>query len=458
MTASSPSSPPSSSPANPASPASPHPGTASGEAPITVPGVNRGCLVPQHGQRRKRSRIMGLLMLAMLLAGAAWGAWWWFVLRGEEKTDDAYVAGDLVTVTARTTGTVIEILTDEADLVEEGAMLVRLDPADARLALDAAMDRLAVQVRTTRQRIAEAAQLEAVVGMRRVELAQRLANLARREALGRRNAVGVEELQLARESVLSAEKALVEARERRNATRALLLDTPLAEQPAVRLAAAEVRARWLDLARTEVRSPVSGKVARRAVQLGGQATPGKALMAVVPLDGLWVDANFKEVQLKRMRVGQPVRLRADLYGRDVTYTGKVAGLAAGTGSVFSLLPPQNATGNWIKIVQRVPVRIQLDPAELQANPLLAGLSMLAIVDVRDNSGPMLESVVLPPRRTRLVDDAAAADARIAAIIAANAQVAPEADQAESHRTEADQAESHRTEADQAENSRTGAGL
>lgn len=367
---------------------------------------------------------MGLLLGLMLLAGAAWAVWWWQVLRFQENTDDAYVAGDLVPISARVSGTAQEIFADDTDMVHEGDVLVRLDPTDARVALDAAVQRLAVQVRTVRQRMAEVAQLEAVRAMRRIELDQRLANLARRETLGRRNAVGLEELQMARESVLAAEQALLEATERLAAARALVLDTALDKQPAVLLAAADVRARWLDLARTDVRSPASGKVARRAVQVGSAVSPGKALMAVIPLDSLWVDANFKEGQLQNMRVGQPAQVQADLYGRRVSYQGHVAGLGAGTGSVFSLLPPQNATGNWIKIVQRVPVRIDLDPAQVREHPLLLGLSMTVTVDVSDRSGPRLDTAPPASRSTRMLDDEAGADALIRETIAAN--TAPEA--------------------------------
>lgn len=381
---------------------------------------------------KKRKRALGLLFLLFVLAGAGWGAWWYTTLRGWQSTDDAYVAGNLIQIMPQISGRVEAVLADDTDRVQAGQALIRIDPVDARLALTHAEISLAEAVRDTRKRMAELRESEAMVNMRRIDVRQQTANLARREVLGRRNAVGQEELQHARDSLDSARHALAQAQEQYNALRATLLDTPLAEQPPVCLAAATVRERWLDLQRASVLSPVGGQVAQRRVQVGEYLTPGKPLMAVVPLDRLWVDANFKEGQLRNMRIGQPAQVTADIYGSTVQYHGRVNGLSAGTGSAFALLPPQNATGNWIKIVQRVPVRIELDPAELAAHPLLIGLSVVVRVDVADTSGPLIQTTpVTAPADSNLTlqaptPDFAPVDARIQEIIQKNAQTrAPE---------------------------------
>lgn len=388
--------------------------------------------MPAPAAHKKRNRALLLLTLLFVLAGAGWGAWWYATLRGWESTDDAYVAGNILQIMPQVTGRVEAVLADDTDRVQAGQTLVRIDPMDAQLALTHAEISLAEAVRDTRKRMAELRESETMVNMRRINMRQQTANLARREVLGRRNAVGQEELQHARDSLDSAKHALAQAQEHYNALRATLLDTPLAEQPAVRMAAATVRERWLDLERTSVLSPVSGQIARRGVQAGEYVTPGKPLMAVVPLDRLWVDANFKEGQLRNMRIGQPAQVTADLYGSAVQYHGRVSGLSAGTGSAFALLPPQNATGNWIKIVQRVPVRIELDPAELAAHPLLIGLSVVVRVDVADTSGPPLQTTpITAPTDANLtlqapMPDFAPVDALVQRIIQENAQTrAPE---------------------------------
>ncbi len=355
-------------------------------------------VAPQKSSRRKR--ILSALLIFFLLVGGGWGAWWYCVLRFEESTDDAYTAGNALRIMPQVNGRVAAVLADDNDRVAAGQPLVRLDPVDAQLAYDRAVVDLATAVRETCRLQAQLRESEANITMRRVDLRQQADNLARREILARRNAIGIEELRHARDSVENAASALSAAQEQRNALSAVLLDTPLAGQPRVRQAAAVVRDRWLDLWRTTLVSPAGGQIAKRSVQAGEVVSPGAPLMTVVPLDHLWVDANFKEGQLSRMRLGQPAVVRADMYG-GVTYHGRVAGFSAGTGSVFSLLPPQNATGNWIKIVQRVPVRIELDPAELTAHPLLVGLSMLVEVDTSDTSGLLLART---PRNDPVPDD------------------------------------------------------
>lgn len=360
-----------------------------------------------------------------LLMGAAYGAYWTSVLRYRQATDDAYVNGNVVQITPQISGTVVTIGADDTQFVRAGQPLVRLDPADAKVALDQAEAQLARTVREVRNLFATSAQLRAAVELRRTDLAIAQKDLARRERLGSSGAISAEELQHARDSVRSAQAALLAAEQQLAGNQARVDGTTLENHPDVRNASTAVRNAYLAYSRTVIPAPVSGFVARRAVQLGQRVAPGAPLMSVVPLDQVWVDANFKEPQLTRMRVGQPVTLTADLYGGSIRYHGKVAGFGAGTGSAFSLLPAQNATGNWIKIVQRVPVRIALDPHEVAEHPLQIGLSMKAEVSVRDGDGARLPTLAHngPAYSTDVfhpVDDEA--EARVQEIIAANDSV------------------------------------
>jgi membrane fusion protein (multidrug efflux system) len=278
-------------------------------------------------------------------------------------------------------------------------------------------------VRDVRNLYATSSELAAAVQLRQTDLSTAQSDLARRQKLGASGAVSGEELQHSADAVKVAQAALLAAEQQLAANRARVDNTTLQNHPQVRDAAAAVRNAYLTLARTELPAPVPGFVARRNVQLGQRVSPGTPLMAVVPLDQVWVDANFKEPQLARMRVGQPVTLTADLYGGHVVYHGRVAGFGAGTGAAFSLLPAQNATGNWIKIVQRVPVRIALDPHEIAAHPLQIGLSMKADVDVKGGADGARLPEVVHDASTWSTDvfasSGAQADARVQAIIAAN---------------------------------------
>jgi membrane fusion protein (multidrug efflux system) len=292
--------------------------------------------------------------------GLAYGVYWAQVLRNQQSTDDAYVSGNVVQITPQISGTVVAIGADDTQFVKAGQALVRLDQADAKVALEQAEAQLARTVRDVRNLYATSAQLQADVRVHDTDLAAAQSDLARRRQLGASGAVSGEELQHAVDAVKGAQAGLAAAREQLAANRARVDGTTLENHPQVRDAAAAVRSAYLTFSRTELPAPVSGLVARRNVQLGQRVSPGTPLMAVVPLDQVWVDANFKEPQLQRMRVGQPVSVTADLYGTRVVFHGTVAGFGAGTGAAFALLPAQNATGNWIKIVQRVPVRIALD--------------------------------------------------------------------------------------------------
>ena len=370
----------------------------------------------------KRWRWLSLAGGTFAVIGLVYGLYWAQVLRYHQSTDDAYVGGNVVQITPQISGTVVAIGADDTQFVKAGQALVRLDQADAKVALDQAEAQLARTVRDVRNLFATSAQLQADVQVRDTDLAAAQSDLARRRQLGASGAVSGEELQHATDAVRGAQAGQLAARQQLAANRARVDGTTLENHPQVRDAAAAVRSAYLTFARTELPAPVSGFVARRNVQLGQRVSPGTALMAVVPLDQVWVDANFKEPQLERMRVGQPVTLTSDLYGTHVVFHGSIAGFGAGTGAAFSLLPAQNATGNWIKIVQRVPVRIALDPREIAAHPLQIGLSMKAEVDVSNGGGgrmPQVASNAAAWSTDVFGSGDARADARVHAIIAAN---------------------------------------
>jgi membrane fusion protein (multidrug efflux system) len=372
-----------------------------------------------NGKRRK----LLLAVAAVFAVGAlSYGAYWALVLRHFESTDNAYVNGNVVQITSQVAGTVLKIEADDTEFVKAGTTLVQLDTADAKVALDEAESQLGKTVRQVRNLYATSGQLEATVRQHDADLARAKDDMARRERLAASGAVSGEELQHAREALDAAQAASAAAREQLAAHRTLVDHTTLEDHPDVTNAAAHVREAYLNYSRTTLPAPVSGFVAKRNVQLGQRINAGTALMAVVPLDEVWVDANFKEGQLKNMRVGQPVTLRADLYGGKLEYRGKVAGFGAGTGGAFALLPAQNASGNWIKIVQRVPVRIVIDRAQLESHPLQVGLSMQAKVDTSDESGDRLPRVA----QGRAKDASQVlgaydrlADERVKAIIAVN---------------------------------------
>lgn len=344
--------------------------------------------------RRKSARVRWLVLIlgGFLILGGAYAVYWDLDLRYTAYTDDAYVSGNVVEITPRVSGTVVSIGADNTQFVKAGQTLVRLDPADAKVQLQEAEAQLAKTVRQVRNLFATTSELQANVQVRRTELAKALSDYARRAHLARSGAISQEELQHAGDAVSAARAALLAAQQQVAANRAWIDGTTVETNPAVRDAAAAVHAAYLNYARTVLPAPVSGFVARRDVQLGERVSTGTPLMAVVPLNQVWVDANFKESQLDSVRVGQPVTLTSDLYGSGVVFHGRVVGFGAGTGSAFSLLPAQNATGNWIKIVQRVPVRVALDPRELARHPLQIGLSMKAYVDIRDVSGRRLPEV------------------------------------------------------------------
>ena len=340
--------------------------------------------------RKRKAWLLGLVLLLILAGVGAW-AWYSLVGRWHESTDDAYVNGNVVEITPLVTGTVTSIGADDGDLVHAGQVLLQFDPADSQVALQAAEARLARSVRQVRGLYSNVDALKAQLETRQAELRKARQDFNRRKVLADSGAIAAEELSHARDDLSVAEAAVNSARQQLSTSSALVDDTVVSSHPEVMAAAADLRQAYLDHARTTLVAPVTGYVAKRTVQLGQRLQPGTATMAVIPLDQVWIDANFKETQLRDMRIGQPVQISADLYGSEVRYSGTVDSLGAGTGSAFALLPAQNATGNWIKIVQRVPVRIAIDAKQLAEHPLRIGLSMKAEVSLRDQKGEVLPS-------------------------------------------------------------------
>ncbi|WP_027214153.1 EmrA/EmrK family multidrug efflux transporter periplasmic adaptor subunit [Burkholderia sp. WSM2232] len=375
----------------------------------------------QPANNGKRKRMMTLLVIVILIAAIAYGLYYFLVARFHEDTDDAYVNGNVVQITPQVTGTVVAVNADDTQTVKAGDPVVVLDPADARVALEQAEANLAQTVRQVRGLFADDNQYQAQVAQRQADLSRAQDDLKRRLTVAQTGAVSLEEISHARDAVKSAQAAVEAAQQQLASNRALTANTTIANHPNVQAAAAKVRDAYLNNARNTLPAPVTGYVAKRSVQVGQRVSPGTPLMAIVPLGGVWVDANFKEVQLKHMRIGQPVELTADVYGSSVVYHGTVVGFSAGTGSAFSLLPAQNATGNWIKVVQRLPVRIALDPQELEKHPLRIGLSMQADVSIKDENGGKLGDAQNTVYQTNVFakygDEA---DAEIARIIAENA--------------------------------------
>ncbi|EPU3935945.1 EmrA/EmrK family multidrug efflux transporter periplasmic adaptor subunit [Morganella morganii] len=361
------------------------------------------------------------LLFIVLLAGYL--IYWFMVLRYQEYTDDAYVVGLQVPIVAQTTGNVTQVNFENTDLVHAGDVLVVLDKTNAELAYAQARHDLAATVRQTQELYFNRDQLGAVIAQKQVMLNQAQNDYARRSVLGQRGTISKEDLQHSREAVEEAQASLNASVQQLNATKALLKNTALADQPAVLQAADKVRDAWISLQRTEIRSPYTGYVSRRNVQVGAQVSPSASLMAIVPVEPVWIDANFKETQLSSVRIGQPVTITSDFYGDNVIFNGTVAGLDMGTGSAFSLLPAQNATGNWIKVVQRLPVRVELEPQQVAKYPLRIGLSMNVTIETKNTDGPVLANVQRDTPAFKsdvLIPDLAPVNAVIAHIIADNA--------------------------------------
>jgi membrane fusion protein (multidrug efflux system) len=374
---------------------------------------------PPAGRPLLRRRLLTALAIIVLVGLAIWAVFHFLLAKPEEETDDAYVAGDVVAITARDPGTIEALHADNTQAVKAGQPLIDLDPTTADVNLAAAEAELARAVRGTRSDFSRVGEANAAVVQAEAQLAAARADYARREGAAREGAVSGEELSHAADQVKVASAALNLARSRRTQAQATVQGTAVGTNPAVLAAIANYRRAAIVRSHMHIVSPIDGVVAQRQAQLGQQIAAGTPLMAVVPLGRLWVDANFRETQLKDLRIGQPATVVADAYGDEVVYHGRVVGLSAGSGNAFALLPPQNASGNWIKIVQRVPVRIMLDPKELRANPLRIGLSVMATVDTADTSGPRLAQPAAQPYRGSISEADPAVEAKIAEIIAAN---------------------------------------
>ena len=384
------------------------------------------------------ARRQGLQAIAAAIAvsGLVWGGWHWVSGRHHVSTDNAYVMGHVLQITPQITGTVVAIQAEETDFVRAGQVLVELDASDARVALEQAQAQLAQTVREARALFANTAALGAQVKLREADVQRAQTDVQRaqddvnrRAPLAPSGAVSQEEFQhvsaqlsAAKSGLNVAQSALDAAKEQFNAGQTQTEGTRIESHPNVARAAAKMREAYLGLQRVNLLAPIDGHIAKRSVQVGQRVQAGAPLMTLVALNQLWVDANFKESQLNELHIGQSAELEADVYGNKVTFHGKVAGLGAGTGSAFSLLPAQNATGNWIKVVQRVPVRILLDAQELTEHPLRVGLSMDVTVDTADQSGKNLADT----RREGSVSSTpiydtlqAAADAQVQRTIVAN---------------------------------------
>ncbi|MEO7241889.1 MAG: HlyD family efflux transporter periplasmic adaptor subunit [Variovorax sp.] len=421
--------------------ADPQPSTSATAAPVPaaapIPAApTPAAPAPAAKPSGNRKRALGIVAVVVLLGGGAWGAYEYFIGSHYEDTDNAYVQGNIIQITLQIGGTVMAIMADDTDFVKAGQPLVKLDPADAKVAFDLTEAALAQAVRQVRTLYANNGSLSAQVALRRSDVVRAQSDIARarddlkrRRALAGNGAVSKEELNHAETQLANSNSALAAAQagvaaaeEQLVSNQSLTEGTDIEQHPAVMAAAAKVREAYLGLQRVELPAPVDGYVAKRTVQLGQRVAAGTPMMSIVPLGQLWVDANFKEPQLRNIRLDQPVKLTADVYGKKVEYEGTVAGLGVGTGAAFALVPAQNATGNWIKVVQRVPVRIALDPKQLAANPLRVGLSMNAVIDITDQGGKTLAdspsgNTISQTQVYARLDEGA--DAEVQRIIAAN---------------------------------------
>ena len=380
---------------------------------------------PARGPAAARRRWLIALAAVVAAAVVAWALYWLLVARFHTTTNDAYVAGDLVAITSREPATVLAVHADDTQSVRHGQLLVEFDPARAQVAMQAAEAELALTVRNVRAQFARVDQYEAQLAAARVQLAQAQEDSRRRAASAEGGAASAEEIRHAADAVTAARAALRAAGSELGQARSMIEGTSVDDNPAVLAAIARLRDAAITLSHMRLTAPVDGVVARRNVQIGQHVAPGTPLMAVVPLAGVWVDANFKEDQLEDVRIGQPATITTDMFGSRVIYHGRVLGLGAGTGSAFALLPPQNASGNWIKIVQRLPVRVALDAAQLREHPLRIGLSVTVQIDTRDTSGPLMSPAV-PAADTQVQpeDVAPEADRAVARILAQGKADAP----------------------------------
>jgi membrane fusion protein (multidrug efflux system) len=379
----------------------------------------------------KRKRQLVVLTLLILIVAIALFLYWFLHVRFYESTDDAYVGGNVVQISSQVGGTVTAVKADDTQIVQVGQPLVALDAADAQVAMAQAEAALAQAVRQTRQVFLNNDNLEAALTTAQTNLDRAREDLRRRQGGIDSGAVSQEDLTHAQDVVKTMTAALKQARTALAANQALTDKTSVTEHPNVQQAAAQVRNAYLNFSRVNVSAPITGFVSKRSVQVGQRIAAGTPMMAIVPLQQIWIDANFKESQLKHIHLGQAVEVVADAYGSDVVFHGVVQGFSAGTGSAFSLLPAQNATGNWIKVVQRVPVRVALDPEEVKAHPLRVGLSTTATVDLRSES--KIKAATTDYQTDIYKDLSAQADVIVRRIISQNAGPAGNPDIADTDR-------------------------
>ena len=371
---------------------------------------------------KNRKKGLSIFILLLIVSGILATFYWLFFLKDIESTEDAYVGGNQIMVSGQVAGNVAKINVDNMDKVRAGDILIELDDTNAKLSFEQAQSNLANAVRQIKQLEFTVQQLQAAVNANEITLAQAQGNLNRRVQLEKSGAIDQESFQHAKEAVALAKANLSSSQNQLAANQALLLARPLMQQPQIQNAVAAVKQAWLNLQRTQIKSPIDGYVARRSVQVGQAVSVGSPLMAVISTEQMWLDANFKETQLTDMRLGQPAEVHFDLYGKDKVFRGTVVGIDIGTGSAFSLLPSQNASGNWIKVVQRIPVRIQLDAHQIAENPLRIGLSATVKVNVANKDGAFLREIDAP--RTHYTTDTlhydeSAVDSLIKSIIEQN---------------------------------------
>lgn len=343
----------------------------------------------------KRNRITAYVVIFFCVWALIAYVIWWFVFRNHETTDDAYVGGNMVVLTSRQMGSVVAYYADDTDFVEQGQLLVGLDPTDYLLAFEQKKSALELAARHVRDQFEAVKQREADVILKKATRHRAWLDYKNRMALVDSEAISQEDFYHARADFQVAKSSLALSEHELEAALAALGTTDLRQHPLIEQAKVDLREAYLALKRCSILAPVSGYIAKRSVQAGQSIKASTPLLSIIPLESIWVDANFKETQLEFIRIGQPVDVWADMYGSDVLFHGRVGGIQGGSGSVFSLLPPQNASGNWIKIVQRVPVRIYLDPEEVKKNPLFLGLSVYVKVYNADTSGPMLAGRLVP---------------------------------------------------------------
>lgn len=343
---------------------------------------------------KKRNMILLLVSALFLALGLGYLAYWIMYGRFHQETDDAYVNGNQIMVTPLVPGIITSIACDNTDYVEEGQPLLYLDKTDSLIALEKAKSNLANTVRKVVDLFAKVEELKASIDVKKAELLRVGRDYEHRQELKDTGAISEEDFQHAETSLYAAVASLNYVQTQYLSALAQVEGTSIDTHPEVNIAKDQVRYAWVQLQRCTISAPVSGIVAQRSAQVGEWVSTNKPLLSIVPLGQIWIDANFKENQLRDIRIHQEVEITADMYGSDVVYHGKVLGINPGTGSIFSVLPPQNATGNWIKIVQRVPVRIALQQDEIKKHPLMLGLSMNVNVNTRDIEGPRLQNT--PP--------------------------------------------------------------